>query len=242
MAYRLKSRVRGIPHGLKFNQPEIGWESVKVVGRAPSWEQLVTALIAARAANPAQAQKHGWSLDPAEVADEVDAYNSRLCLEHGWQHFLVDGAMPSRPVPKVSAPSPSEKKELAAVAGRVEKIWTGIKTLNEWIDSGEPAVESGLSAQRAAVCAKCPKNGPGDFTSWFTRPAAAAIKRQMERLEQRQLSTPDDARLNVCEVCLCPLRLKVHTPMKYVLPHLSAAVQADLRAVPGCWIMAEMAS
>jgi hypothetical protein len=74
-------------------------------------------------------------------------------------------------------------------------------------------------------------------------------------LQDRKLSTPYDDRLNVCKVCLCPLKLKVHTPLKYISAHMNEAVLADLMKVgqpdkelerlgqknedPKCWIVEE---
>jgi hypothetical protein len=240
MAYRLKSRVHQIPHGFRFVQAEIKWDSVKVLGRQPSWERLIGALIEARQQNPAQCQKHRWSTDVVTVAEEVDAYNAKLCVDNGWFKYVLTGAVPVAPVPKGRAPSDSEKKQHAAVAGRIEKIWSGIRTLNEWIDSNDPPVPGDLSAARAARCASCPQNGRGDFTAWFTQPAADTIRRQIQRLAHRKLSTPHDEAIQVCEICLCPLKLKVHTPLKHIEANLKPAVLESLRQVKGCWIVREL--
>jgi len=63
-----------------------------------------------------------------------------------------------------------------------------------------------------------------------------------ERLQERKLATSHDAALNVCDVCLCPLKLKVHTPLQYIKAHMTDEVFADLARVPGCWIVREMAA
>lgn len=143
-------------------------------------------------------------------------------------------------IPKPKAPSPSEVEQLNAAAGRARKIWSGVRTISDWIDSGAAPVAQEVADARAAICAKCPKNGQGDFTSWFTAPAAGAIKKQVEKLGDRKLTTPDSDKLNICEVCLCPLKLKVYAPMEFIKPHMADGVLADLRAVPGCWIVKEL--
>lgn len=231
---RLKSRQKFIPNGFRFRQAETGWQAP----RNASFEIIVSGLIAHRRSQPFLAKKHHWSLDHDVVANEVDEFNARVCEQMGWTDYIQPAAG-SAPPPKFQAPSADEQKRLAAVAGRVKKIWSGVRTLNDWIDSGDPPVTPDLAAQRAATCAACPKNTPGDFTRWFTAPASEAIKRQIQRLSHRKLSTPHDEHINICDVCLCPLKLKVHTPIEFINAHLSEEVLRELERVPGCWIIRE---
>ncbi len=237
MPARLKDRQMQIPNGFIFYQPETGWRAP----RYSSFQNLVNLIINHRRGNPALAAKHNWNLEPEAVAVELDEFNARACLSMpGWEKYVMtpgeEGGLPPKPL----ALSQQEAQQVSAAAGLAKKIWSGVKTLNEWIDSGEPPVATELSAKRAAICAACPKNTPGDFTTWFTKPAAGAIQKQIEKVADRKLSTPSDAVLNVCGVCLCPLKLKVHTPMKYVKAHLSEAVFRELELVPGCWIIEEL--
>ena len=231
---RLKSRQRFIPNGFKFYQPETKWKAPNNA----SFEVIVSALIAHRHGQPFLAKKHKWHLDRIDVADEVDEFNAMLCERMGWLEY-VQAPTGTAPPPKFPAPSPSDQSKLAAVAGRVKKIWSGVRTLNDWIDSGEPGVPHEQAEKRAGACASCNKNTPGDFTSWFTAPAAEAIKRQIEKAQALKLSTSKDNIINVCSVCLCPLKLKVHTPLKFINAHMSNDVLSDLEKVPGCWICAE---
>lgn len=231
---RLKSRQRPIPNGFVFLQSQTGWKAP----RNASFNTIVNALIAHRKGNPFLAQKHKWSLDPVAVADEVDAFNAMVCERMGYTNF-IQSPVGVAPPPKFPAPSASEQSKLSAAAGQVKKIWAGVRTLNDWIDSGDPPVPAEQSAARARCCATCNKNTPGDFTTWFTKPAAEAIQKQVERISDRKLSTPEDARLNVCSVCLCPLKLKVHTPLNYINSYLSEGVLKELEKVSGCWIVEE---
>ena len=50
------------------------------------------------------------------------------------------------------------------------------------------------------------------------------------------LKTSKDAELNVCQACLCPLKLKVHTPMSLIQKRLKPEQRAELD--PKCWILA----
>lgn len=234
---RLKSRVKGIPHGLRFNIPEINWSSVNAVGKHPSWETLVQAIISARNANPHHRDKHKWATDVESVANEVDAYNTKLCLDNGWNQFVmgVGGGSPPRP-PSYA----SDGRQLSAAVSGIRKLWAGLKTTGDWIDSGQPPVPIDQAEKRAAVCAACPVNGKGEFTEWFTVPASNAIKRQLEKLTARGLSTTKDDSLQVCKACLCPLKLKVHTPIQFVQQHLTNEVIAALKGGNNCWIISEM--
>lgn len=235
MAYRLKDRNRQIPHGLRFLQPETNWRPP----RFASFMVIVGGLISHRRKHPDLASKHKWNLDPTAVANEVDEHNATYCAKMGWLDYVQtdEGAAPT---PKPQALLAEEKNALSVAASRAKKIWTGVKTLNEWIDSGTPPVETQKAEARAAICAACPKNGQGDFTSWFTKPAADMIAKQLQRLQGMKLSTPHDAKLNICEVCLCPLKLKVHTPINYIQTNLSPEIRTELSKVPRCWITAEI--
>lgn len=235
MAARLKDRNRQIPHGLRFLQPETNWRPP----RFASFSTIVTGLISHRRRHPDLVAKNGWKMDPKEVEDEVDEFNARYCIQMGWNEY-VQGNEGVAPNPKSQALLEQERKEVVVAASRAQKIWSGVRTLNDWIDSGTPPVAMELSEARAKVCASCPKNGQGDFTSWFTKPASDAIAFQIARKRGMKLATSFDEKLKVCEVCLCPLELKVHTPMNFIESHLKQEVRNELAKVPGCWITAEL--
>lgn len=232
---RLNNRNRQIPFGLKFYQPETRFNA----NNAHSFNGLVDQVVAMRRANPALVAKHGWSVDWNVVADEVDAFNAAICERMGWTEFITSAAptAPPPPSPKFKALSQVDEKQLSAVARKVKKVWQGVKTLNDWIESNKPAVPPEQSEMRANVCVSCPLNGSGGLEEWFTKPAAAAIKVQFSKLSERKLSTTVDDKLNVCSACLCPLKLKVHTPLEFISPHMSQEVRNALN--PACWITAE---
>jgi hypothetical protein len=93
------------------------------------------------------------------------------------------------------------------------------------------------SASRASVCAGCPLNEAGDWTSWFTLPAANAIRNFLNSRKAWNLSTPDDDKLNVFGACGCVLKLKVHLPLKDFINEMSPEDKDALWG--GCWIRAE---
>jgi len=240
---RLKSRQHQVPNGFKFRQPEIKWDSTKVLPMHPSFETLVSAVISARNANPHQKTTNKWSVERSVVADEVEAYNVKVCQSMGWTAYLAESgggaSVPFLP------PNAQEQRQMLAAAAKSKKIWSGIKTISEWIETNAPAVEKEKAEARAETCVKCPYNGQGDFTQWFVTPAAATIRRQLEKAQQRNLSTSQDEKLGICAQkkeegnggCLCALKLSVHIPIKLKLAYMSDEVKRGLH--PSCWMLKE---
>lgn len=234
---RLKSRDRQIPNGLFFYEPATRWKS-----SPGSFENIVQQIIAHRNGNRSLlVDRDHLPTDHDGVANELDNFAANVCAQLNWTEYIVDSTGGSPP-PKMKPPTATEISQLAAVGQKAKEIWAGIKTLNAWLDSGEPAVDRGTAECRAVVCVTCPLNGQGDLSRWFTVPAAGAIKRQLEKLHERQLATSVDEQLNICEACLCPMKLKVWTPMKFIKANLSDAVLDKLRGGKDCWILKELAA
>ena len=228
---RLSNRAVAIPYGIKFYQPETKFQS-----RPGSFNNVVDQVIAMRNANRALAKAKGWATDYETVANEVDAFNAAICERMGWLNYITQPAA-AVPSPKFKALSPLAEKQLSAAAGTAKKVWQGVRTLNDWLESGEPAVSQEQAEQRAAICVACPMNGKGGLEEWFVKPAAAAIKMQFSKLSERKLSTSQDDKLNVCVGCLCPLKLKVHTPLPHISSHMGDETRRALDR--SCWILAE---
>jgi hypothetical protein len=230
---KLLSRQKQVPGGFRFSMPALKWNSTPWA----SFDSIVQSIISARNGNPHLTQKYGWATDVPSVEAELDDYNARICEMMGYADYITSSAgaaPPPKPMPPQHSPS-----QLNAVAEKARKIWAGVKTLNDWLDSGEPAVAQELSESRAATCAACPLNGKGDFETWFTKPASESIRKQLEKAHSMNLSTTHDAQIDVCTACLCPSRLKVHTPMKFITPHLKPEVIEALRGGNRCWILQE---
>lgn len=234
MSYRLKDRQRQVPNGYKFLQPQTNWQSPFFA----SFNVIVSSLIAHRKANPHLVKQHGWRTDEAGVADEVDEYNARICAQNGWTQYIM-APLGEPPPPKSKPPTIQDQKQLSAAGLKAAKVWSGVKTLNEWYDSQEPAVPAELSIARAKACSECPFNEPGDYSKWFVAPAAEAIKRQVEKFSDRKLSTPYDDKLQVCKACLCVNKLSVHAPLRLKLAHMRPDVYAELETAPDCWVVRE---
>ena len=225
---RLKDRNRQIPNGLIFFQPETQWKPTPF----SSFDTIVQGLISHRKANPYLVQKHGWSVDPVQVANEVDSFNGLVCQQMGWTDYYVtdDGGVPaSAPVPFPQAPQVHQ--------GKLSQLVAGGKTLVKWIANSVEAVPANLAEARARVCISCPLNGKGDWTSFFTVPVSNAIRAALEDRSRMNLTTPYDAQLGVCEGCSCPLKLKIHMPIARILEDMPPESFDSL--VPACWIRAE---
>ena len=233
---QLKDRNKQIPNGLRFYIPELKWNAP---GPYASFTRVCDAVEQVIKANPHLAQQHKWPADRTGVENWVDAYNSQLCAQMGWGDYITDGQEPSHP--KWDSRYQQETlQSLRAAAAKAKELVAGARTLGEWDDSGEPAVDRDLSTARALTCAACPKNESGDWTKWFTVPAAELIKRRLEKAQQRNLSTIHDDKLQFCSACSCPLKLKVHVPIHWVAKRLSPDTIKKLREAPNCWVLKEM--
>lgn len=230
MSVRLRNRLNSPINGFKFIEPKSG-------AHFSSWgfDDMVRHVILHRQHNP----RFNLPTDRVTVENEVDEYNAmRMVSIPGAESFIV---FDDSPFPKFSAPH--RPGLLASAVGGVKKLLAGGSVLLEWLGEGGVAVPAEQSAARARVCTNrpdgqpCPKNGKGDWTALFTQEASERIRRQLSIRNDMKLTTPDDDKLGVCDACLCPLKLKVHTPLEKILKHTSAKVRAELD--PGCWVLAE---
>jgi len=230
----LKSRDAFPPGGFLYVQRETGWEAPKY----QTFRVVVQALIQHRKANPGLAKKHNWALDYEAAANEVDAFNDARCRAHGWLDFVTGQEPVQVPFPMPHSPSRGPGVAAAKRAARsVSSVKAGIKTLLDWLGSGGRPVEKERAEKRAAICMTCPKNGTGGMEHYFTVPASQVIKLQLEIKNDLKLATSRDKMLNVCEACLCPLKLKVWCPMDHILKEMDQETKGKLDA--RCWILSE---
>lgn len=236
MSYpRLRNRQMQIPNGMTFYLPEVKWRA----NRGQSFQTIANQLYHVVRSNPALAVKNKWPTDMLAIEDWVDRYNASLCLRMGWTDYIVDDAPGTSP--KMSPQHLRESlKSVAAAVARTKALVAGARTLMEWDESGEPPVPSEQALDRATACTKCPHNRKEDLTAWFTVPASELIRRRVAKAQQRNLTTPRDDDLNICDVCFCPLKLKVQVPLDWIEKRLDADTRAKLLAVPGCWVGKEI--
>jgi hypothetical protein len=241
MALRLKNRRKGIPNGFMYEQRHTGWRSWLVnPSTKDDFNLLCRELQNHRRANA----RFNLPTDLPTIEAEVDYVNAlRVATIPGAsaEYLIDDSAVP--PPPKAPA-LPLPERLAGAVAG-LRKVNAGRVMLTDWEAAGYPQVAQELAEQRATICVSCPKNGKGDLSRWFTVPASERIIKQIERLQEIKLGTTKDESLGVCEVCLCPLRLKMHAPIEFVGKYLSAELKAELMEVQTglgtpCWVISEL--
>lgn len=217
------SRTQFPNGGWQFYQPQTGWSNPMPM--AYTFDRTVQEIIKHRLENGAITARHNLRTDFAGVAEELENYTrARIGMP-------LIGAQ--------SAPKPNPQQPLPqVVVGAVEGLKRtayGVAPLIEWLSSGGQAVATELSAKRAGICAGCPRNQPPDWTKFFTVKASEMIKAELERRADLKLSTPFDNKLGICTACLCPMQLKVHTPLDIILKHLKPEIRSDLDG--RCWIL-----
>jgi hypothetical protein len=193
-----------------------------------TFDQTVTEIIKHRIKNPAATMKFKLATDVATVANELDTFTRlRIGIPLGPPPTAASFQTPPRLLPQAVA---------EGVAG-VKKVAAGAALLFEWEESGQPPVAAELSNKRASVCVTCPKNDPEHMSKWFTQPVSEMIRKKLGRLNGMNLSTENDSKLGICRACLCPMKLKVHTPLDLILKHLRPEARNELW--DQCWILSE---
>lgn len=231
---RLKDRNKQVPGGANFFDPVTRYTPP----RYASFQTIVNGVLAARRGNPAMAAQYGLSTDENAVADEVDAYNAQMCYDHRWMDYIVGEPEKRRPV--AARPFQPSQGNLSrpSLAQSARSVAAGAEIIVDWLKSGAEAVPKAQADQRAATCAACPMNEKiGTLTELFTMAASEAIRGALKLRNDWNLCTPSDEQLGVCAACWCPLKLKVHVPLKTFLPKMPEEDKQQLWEK--CWIKQE---
>lgn len=213
---RLKDRQQQIPNGLKFRIPELNWESPPFM----SFDSIVVNVLSIAQANPDLFYGNNWPQTREDIAWWVDDFNARYCELMGYTSYIIGG-------PEASPPKSGPLSKAAALA-------VGAKSLSDWIFSGSDPVAPVLAESRALVCTKCPLNTPGDIGNMFERAMADTIRKSIELAKEQKLTTKYDKQLGVCSACMCPMKLKVWTPLNHIVDNMNPEAQQALD--PHCWL------
>lgn len=223
MPLQLKNLWQSVPNGFQYTQKETGWSLT-------TWDfnELCRAVQKHRQSNP----KLGLSLDLSDIESEVNQVNAQRMMTIPGADIYVQNSGGSV---SASALGKQIPQRLLDVAEKVAQLNAGRALISEWKSLGYDPVPKEESNRRAEICTDCPQNGKGDLTRWFTVPASERIRKEIESLKNENLTTEHDSKLGICEACLCPLRLKVHTPLPLIRKHLTDQSKAALD--PRCWIL-----
>lgn len=221
----LKNHRTFPPGGFQYFQAATGWNARP----GATFDEVVTELIAHRAANP----RFNLPQDRETVSAELDEYTCIRIANN--PEYCMGGIIPKAPLPPPWPARAAGKLGVAVAAG--SKVIAGVGVLLDWLGEGAKPVDAGLAETRARICSDCPQNQPGDLTSFFTAPASDIIRKQIEMRREMKMETPYDDRLGVCVACACPMRLKVWTPIEHVAKRLLPESRAKLD--PRCWIPKE---
>lgn len=227
MPVRLKSRQQSPPNGFLYEQRETGWRNWLVEPHTV-WDFNGLVQAVARHRNANRARFPGFNLDVNAIADEIDMVNAaRVSRIAGAESYLMEAGNGGLPIPKTMPPSP-----LPRVVGASSMFSPHV--LVEWLGEGAKVVAPEEATRRAAICAKCPQNYPGNWTRFFTVHTASVIQSQIEARHGMKLETPFDDQISICKACSCVLKLKVHVEPEVIKTRLSAETKAGLD--PSCWI------
>lgn len=201
--------------GWTFRQPQTGWTNpYAMVG----FDASVKAIIQHRQQNKAIVLKHRLSTDYNQVADELEKYTK-------FRLGIVD------PEPSFFQRSSSLPHLFVAAAADIKRAAQGTSVVLDWLQSGGKPVSQELADKRGSICVPCPKNVPG---SWYTVAPAELIKSTLEARKDLKLQTPHDDALQSCDVCKCLMRLKIWTPLEFIVNNTKPEIMAEFP--PHCWI------
>ena len=225
MAVKMKNRMASPPNGWQFTIPQIGVKN----NQSWSFDEMVNKYLAIAQANP----KLKLPTDRKQVGDLLDTQNAMRILQIKGADIYVTFSG-SAPPPKMILP-----RSLAASVDAGTNLASGLELLTDWLGSGKKPVKKEQAESRAQTCTGCPMNKPGDWKAIFTNPASAAIRKMLSMKHDLKLETSVDDKLEICEACLCPLRLKVWCDISLIRSHTSQDQLAQFHE--GCWIKKELA-
>ena len=117
---------------------------------------------------------------------------------------------------------------------RLKHYLDGGRIISDWIGDGNHPVSQEAAQSRANICLECEHNQP---RVGMVESVAVAIKEQVDLKNALDLTVSGELALKTCNVCDCPLRLKVWIPLSYQTKYMKAD---ELRNFPAhCWLRTE---
>jgi hypothetical protein len=207
------------PRGWVFFQAQTNWWLPNPV--SVTFNQAVEMIIRHRKANPAITAKHNLAMTFDAVANELESYT----------RIRLNIPMPPKTFPSNPTISHPSAHGFGGVAADIKRAAQGTSVVLDWLLSGGAPVEQELAEKRASVCVQCPRNVAG---SWYTVAPAELIRSTLSERSDLKLETPYDDKLQSCDVCKCLMRLKVWTPLQFILDRTHPTIMAEFPK--HCWI------
>lgn len=225
----LKNRNNFPPGGFAYFQSETGWS-------APphrDFNSTVDSIIQHRLANP----RHNLQTARNVVEWELEKFTvERLKSIPGGGQFLQAQTVQAPTFHK--PPLQSSPKAVVGAIEKVKKLKAGIGLLIDWLGSTAKPVPHQLATDRAVICLNCPENHSKDWSAVFTQSVSERLHQQLEVKNEMELRTEHDNKLGVCNICLCPMKLKIWTPTEFIKEHTSEQTKQDLPEY--CWVKKEI--
>jgi hypothetical protein len=212
--------IYSIPHGgWQFREPQLNWELPNP--RAENIMRAADRLSAVRRQNP----RFNLSTDLDDCAQEIIRF---WLFAHKRK---VPDAVPKK-AEAAKAP-PSRSGSAAAAVADAKRMVAGAGALLEWLGKETP-VEQAEAERRAAICAACPLNLPGNFWERLIGDIADTARHWMRLKSSMALRTAKDSQLHLCDACGCPLTTKVWVHLDHIRKHTDPEVFKELHEK--CWI------
>lgn len=233
---RLKNRNNCPPNGFLHTEKTTGWKSWVAVPHSQwSFETCCEAVRQHRLANPEISKKNQLSTEMANIREEVDEENAlrALSFRGGEIYVQTDGGVS----PKILAHRSGRENAAGGLRKYIQNTLDGAAIWSEWFGEGMNIVPIEKAETRAQTCLKCPHHIPGDFKQRWNETVAKEIMSVLSMLKDINFKTRFDDQLKICDICDCPMRAKIWTPIDHIRHHLKEDVKKSLWSE--CWITKE---
>ena len=109
----------------------------------------------------------------------------------------------------------------------------GARSILDWLGPDETPVSRSVAEGRGCICLVCAYNRKGDWYSHVLDRLGKAARQIKAYRSELELRTMLDRELGICEVCECPLALKVWVSPQFIAETLDEAVEKKLPDF--CW-------
>lgn len=223
------------PGGWRYDQKETGW---KLSSMSP-FTDAVGQIVLHRVANQLPRAK------PEEAAEDLENFTCQRLGND--RNYCLSGDVKKKLMLAVIGAATHVRNLAGRAAAFPSTLASGAAILYDWLGDAMRPVGDGIAQSRSDICTgrnadhPCTYNQPGAGASLITSPIADAIRLQMQRKTEMNLSVVDEEKLHTCAICLCDLKLKVHVPLDVITGRTSDRMISKFREqAPHCWLVHEL--